>query len=96
MGKAINIPDDFKDGYIYVGCASGKFEVENGSKRDFFNMFVLSPASGFQSDDYRAEGMKCEKFKCVSADVWQGLNIGDHVQVFFDAKGRALAAPLYK
>ncbi len=96
MSKTIVIPDNFATGYIYVGNAYGKFDAQDGSKRDFFNMFVLSPASDFQSADFHAGGFKCEKFKCASADVWKDLQVGDHVQVFFDAKGRAIGAPLMK
>ena len=95
MGVTIKVPDKFKDGYIYVGNAYGSFTTERGQQMPFFNMYVLSPASDYQSPDFHAAGMKCEKFKCVSEQVWEHINVGDYVQVVFDAKGKAIGAALY-
>lgn len=92
MSAAIKVPDKFTDGYIYVGNAYGQFKTERGAMMPFFNMYVLSPASDFQSDDFHAAGLKCEKFKCVSEQVWEHITFGDHVRIFFDAKGRAIGA----
>ena len=53
------------------------------------DMFVLSPVSEYQSEDYKAYGMKVEK-KCKSEQVWEGLEPGDRIKLFFDDKGRVI------
>lgn len=78
--------------YIFLGCAEGRFEREDKEKQDYFNMYVASPVSSYVSDDYRAMGYKAEKFKCVSAKVWEGLEPGEKVQLFFDSKNRVALA----
>ena len=76
-------------GYVFIGWAAGQFEPENGNgKRPYYNMFVLSPVSTYSSEDYQAFGLKAEKKKCLSPDVWNGLTPGDRVKLFFDDKGR--------
>ena len=48
-------------GYVFLGWAQGRFEPEQGRKMPYYNMFVLSPVSSFQSEDYEAYGLKAEK-----------------------------------
>ena len=83
-------------GYVFLGCASGQFEPQNGigEKRPYFNMYVFSPVSSFRSDEYQAEGFKAEKKKCISPDVWKGFVPGDKVRLFFDDKGRVVSAAI--
>ena len=82
-------------GYVFLGWAQGRFDPDkNGEKRPYYNMFVFSPVSTYTSEDYAAFGFKAEKKKCLNADVWQGLNPGDRVKLFFDDKGRVQAAAL--
>lgn len=81
-------------GYVFLGCASGTFEPEKGRKVPYHNMFVFSPASTYESDDYKASGFKAEKKKCLTPDVWNGLTPGDKVRLFFDDKGRIIEAAL--
>lgn len=85
-------------GYVFVGCAEGRFDatLENGTteKRPFANMYVLSPVSDYVTEDYRASGFKAEKLKCATPTVWDGLNPGDRIKLFFDNKGRVLMAVL--
>ncbi len=81
-------------GYVFLGGQQGMFETQQGRRLPYFNMFVLSPASTYTSEDYQAFGFKAEKKKCLSSDVWQGFNIGDKVKLFFDDKGRVQAAAL--
>ena len=91
----INIDSEY-DGYVFLGAAQGRFEPEGGQigeKKDYFQMFVVSRVSSFSSDDYSAFGFKAEKKRCVSADVWKDLNIGDRVRLFFDDKKRVVMAP---
>mgnify|MGYP007104486118 FL=1 len=38
-------------GYVFVGWAQGNFETEKGDKRPYYNMYVLSPVSDFESED---------------------------------------------
>lgn len=88
-------------GYVYVGNARGNFDtgktiVENGQavplKSPYANIYVLSPTSDFVSEDYQGTGLKAEKFKCVSPDVWANIQIGEQVQLFFDGKQRVQMA----
>ncbi len=81
-------------GYVFLGAAQGMFETRDNRKLPYFNMFVFSPVSTYTSEDYRAFGFKAEKKKCLNAEVWQNLNIGDKVKLFFDDKGRVQAAAL--
>ena len=81
-------------GYVFLGWAKGQFEPEKGRKMPYYNMFVLSPVSSFQSEDYKAYGLKAEKKKCLSEKVWEGLEPGDKVRLFFDDKGRIIEAAL--
>ena len=81
-------------GYVFLGWASGMFELKDSSKRPYYNMYVFSPVSTFESDDYKASGFKAEKKKCMTPDVWRGLNPGDKVRLFFDDKGRVIESAL--
>ena len=81
-------------GYVFLGWAQGRFEPEQGRKMPYYNMFVLSPVSSFQSEDYKAYGLKAEKKKCLSEKVWEGMEPGDKVRLFFDDKGRIIEAAL--
>ena len=81
-------------GYVFLGWAQGRFEPEQGRKMPYYNMFVLSPVSSFQSEDYKAYGLKAEKKKCLSEKVWEGREPGDKVRLFFDDKGRIIEAAL--
>lgn len=81
-------------GYVFLGWASGLFEVKNGEKRPYYNMYVFSPVSDYVSADYEASGFKAEKKKCISSNVWAGMNPGDKVRLFFDDKGRVVEAAL--
>jgi hypothetical protein len=93
--------------YIYVGNAHGRFEDtdrrgnplanEDGTPKfkDFANMFVVTPCSTYESDDFHASGYKAEKLGCVSPDVWKDLNPGELVNLYFtDKKKVALATSL--
>ena len=81
-------------GYVFLGWAAGMFELKDGSKRPYYNMFVFSPVSTFESEDYKASGFKAEKKKCVNPDVWRGLEPGNKVRLFFDDKGRVIESAL--
>ena len=81
-------------GYVFLGWAKGNFETQDGRKQPYYNMYVLSPVSAYTSDDYQAEGMKAEKKKCLSEEVWKELEPGTRVRLFFDDKGRVVMAAL--
>ena len=94
MSKEFVVSSDYQ-GYIYVGHAEGKFEGKNGGgKLPFYSMYVLSPVSSWQSEDYTASGWKAEKKRCISSEVWANLEFGDHVMLFFDDKGRVIQAAI--
>lgn len=96
MGKEFTVSTGY-DGYVFVGWAEGKFDAETETgmeKKPYFNLYVLSPVSGYVSDDYHAQGMKAEKKKCISADVWKDFKPGDRVKLFFDDKKRVVMAAL--
>ena len=86
--------DPAYQGYVFLGWASGLFELKNGEKRPYYNMYVFSPVSTFESEDYKASGFKAEKKKCVNPDVWRSLTPGDKVRLFFDDKGRVIESAL--
>ncbi len=68
--------------------------TEKGDKRPYYNMYVLSPVSDFESEDYQASGFKAEKKKCESPEVWKDLEPGNRVKLFFDDKKRVVMAAL--
>lgn len=94
MGSENFMVDTNYQGYVFLGWATGVFETERKEKRPYYNMFILSPVSDYVSADYEAFGFKAEKKKCISASVWEGLNPGDQVRLFFDDKGRVISAAL--
>ncbi|WP_325228190.1 hypothetical protein, partial [Oscillibacter sp.] len=59
-----------------------------------YNMCGIPPVSCGRAADYRAYGMKAEKKKCVSAEVWKDLKIGCRVRLFFDDKKNVVMAAL--
>lgn len=86
-------------GYTFLGWAKGMMEQENrltGEKqlRPYFNIYVTSPVSSWVSDTYEACGLKAEKKKCVSEEVWKDLQFGAKVRLFFDDKQRVIMAAL--
>lgn len=91
--KNFTVNTDYQ-GYVFLGWASGRFETDSGRMMPYYNMFVLSPVSAYESEDYKARGFKAEKKKCVAPDVWEGLTPGDKVRLFFDDKGRIITAAL--
>ena len=93
MGEEFMVSTGYQ-GYVFVGWAAGQFENDKGEKTPYANMFVLSPVSTYESEDYKAYGMKAEKKKCLSSQVWEGLEIGSRVKLFFDDKQRVVMAAL--
>ena len=85
MSTEIIIDTEY-NGYVFVGWAAGRFQTDRGEMMPYANMFVLSPVSSYESEDYQASGMKAEKKKCLSPEVWNGLEPGDRVKLFFDDK----------
>lgn len=81
--------------YIFVGCAEGQFETEKHEKRAYANMYVLTPVSTYESEDYRAKGFKAEKLSCLSPAVWKDLTPGELCSLYFtDKRVVALATSL--
>ena len=95
MGEEFLVSTGYQ-GYVFVGWAAGRFQNDQGQMTPYANMFVLSPASTYESEDYKASGMKAEKKKCLSPDVWKDLEIGNRVKLFFDDKQRVVMAALDK
>lgn len=94
--KEIKI-DPAYQGYVFLGWAAGLFEAKTRTgteMRPYYNMYVFSPVSDFRSDEYKASDYKAEKKKCVSPDVWEGLEPGDKVKLFFDDKRKVIQAAL--
>lgn len=91
MGMDFIVSSEYQ-GYVYVGHAQGNMKLEDGTKRPYYQIFVVSPVSTFQSEDYAAFGFKAEKKTCVSPDVWKDLDPGTRVKLFFDDKTRVVMA----
>ena len=81
-------------GYVFLGWAKGWAAGKDNRRFAYYNMYVLSPVSSYVSEDYQAFGLKAEKKKCISADVWEGLVPGDRVKLFFDDKGRIIQSAI--
>ena len=88
------IVDGKYQGYVYVGHAQGNFETKDGEKKPYYNIYVISPVSTYESEDYQARGYKAEKLKCISPDVWKDLDPGTCVRLFFDNKDRVVMAAI--
>lgn len=86
------------EGYVFVGWAAGRMDPRdpsvNSEKIPYYNMYVICPVSSYQSEDYQAFGLKAEKKRCISSDVWKDLTPGDRVKLFFDDKQRVVMAAL--
>lgn len=93
MGTEFIVSSEYS-GYVFLGWASGRFENQKGEKTPYHNIYVLSPVSSYESEDYQAFGFKAEKKKCVSQSVWKDLEPGNRVRLFFDDKGRVVMAAL--
>ena len=84
-------------GYVYVGHAEGRFDAQQDGKvekKEYYNMYVVSPVSSYTSEDYAASGFKAEKKQCTSASVWKGLRPGARVKLFFDDKKKVIMCKL--
>lgn len=93
MGEEFLVQTSYP-GYVFVGWAEGQFKTEDGRMMPYANMFVISPVSTYESEDYKAFGLKAEKKKCLSPNVWKDLEIGSRVRLFFDDKRRVVMAAL--
>lgn len=93
MSKEIIIDSGY-EGYVFFGWAAGQFQTDKGEMRPYYNMYVLSPVSSYQSEDYQAFGFKAEKKKCLDENVWKDLKPGDRVKLFFDDKKRVVMCAL--
>ena len=93
MGTEFIVSSEYP-GYVFLGWARGNFQTESGEKREYYNMYVLSPVSTYQSADYQASGYKAEKKSCINAEVWKDLDPGTRVKLFFDDKRRVVMAAL--
>ena len=93
MGNKFTVDTSYQ-GYVFLGCAQGMFEARGGGKLPYYNMYVISPVSSYQSEDYQASGFKAEKKKCINSGLWEGFQPGDKVKLFFDDKNRVIAAAL--
>lgn len=87
MDKIIRIPSEYQ-GYIYVGEAHGRFTTEDGELKEYNNIYVLSPASDYKTDDYSASGLKAEKKSCVGNVLPSDVQVGDRIRLFFDDRKR--------
>ena len=87
--KEIIIDTSF-GGYTFVGAQYGRFKPQGeDNERDYYNMFVIT--SFVSGGNNNTVGVKAEKLRCLSADVWQGLKPGDKLIVNFDRFGRVQA-----
>ena len=70
----------------FVGYSYGRFQNDQGRMQDYCNVFVLEDFSGTESDDYHFVGQKAVKYGCVSASVFEGIELGARVMCFFDSR----------
>ena len=94
------VKDDFiisgaYTGYTYLGQAFGKFKTQDGEEREYFTLYVASPVSDYESDDYHASGWKAEKKSCISRAILdQGFMPGNRIKLFFDDRKRVVMIAL--
>lgn len=61
------------NGYVFVGWAEGRFQTDRGEMMPYTNIFVFSPVSNYESENYQAAGMKAEKSNACpqrSGRIW--------------------------
>lgn len=75
------------EAFIFVGSANGSFTTEDGRQQEYCNMYVLS-TFGETRDNYHPYGFKAEKLKCSSPTVYDDLDAGTEVELFFDSRQR--------
>lgn len=92
--KEIIIDTSF-GGYTFVGAQYGRFKPQGETKeRAYYNMFVISPfVSGGNNITV---GVKAEKLRCLSDDVWKRLKPGDKLLINFDCFGRVQSVNLFE
>ena len=73
---------------ILVGYGYGNFQNDRGEMQPYCNVFMLEEFNGTENADYRFGGQKAVKYKCVSPDVWKGIEFGTRVRCFFDSKNK--------
>ena len=86
-------PQPGQTGYLYVGCGYGTFQTQNGNGT-YCNIFVLSPISADPSKGRYGVGWRAEKLRCVSPDVFKGLETGDRIDLDFDRYERVKSVSL--
>ena len=87
----INVPDELDAGYaVVVGCMSGIFTPKDGKggKIEYRKLYVLEKNVG-KSGSWL--GYKVAAYRVASADVLEGLEVGDLVQIYFDKYARVAA-----
>ncbi len=93
MDKKEIVIDTSFGGYTFVGAQYGKFTPQGEShERDYCNMFVISQFG--TGGNNSTVGLKAEKLRCLSPDVWNGLTPGDKIIISFERFGRVQAVNL--
>ena len=87
----IDVPDDLEAGFaVVIGCMSGSFNPKDGKgeKIEYRKLYVLE-RNGGKSGSWL--GYKVATYRVASAEVLEGLEVGDLVQIYFDKYGRVAA-----
>lgn len=74
--------------YQVTGYMHGTFTGDDGKKIAYANLFCLQKLEGDQRSDYKFDGYKAFTFKCASPEVLEGIQFQDHVELFFDRRGK--------
>lgn len=82
--------------YQVTGFQHGVFTAGDGSKVKYCNLFCIAPIAGTETEDFHFAGYKTYTFKCASPDVLTGIKPQDHVQLFFNQRGRVVMATAVK
>lgn len=76
--------------YQVTGFSHGRFDGQDGRKVNYANLFVISPLTGEENDDYHYAGYKAEKFRCASADILKDVKPHAKVNLYFDKNARVV------
>lgn len=72
----------------YVGYAYGTFTGDDGQPREYCNVYMLEDFAGDQTDTRHYGGQQANKYRCVSPDVFAGVQPGTLVTCYFDSRGK--------
>lgn len=88
-----SMPEPGHTGSVFLGSAYGNF-TRDGRSYKYANIFVATPVAVNPAEGRYGIGWRTDKHRCESEKVFQGLEVGDNVQLYFDQYQRVVEAVL--